>query len=202
MDAGLSVDDQTRGLDWVHWLLRSVRQRCPSVVMQRIEDRVTAQSQWRKFVRERFLPELGELLLRAWSQAEARDVAGLMECETRLASILNEEESERSILAGRLLLECTQGALYQGVLGHFRTAVEEERAAGHIGIIWPALAAMFQLTPAAMLAEYLRLEWDTTTRELVGVAAPLGSCAITKVASETLMRRQGEPRVLRRRKQA
>jgi len=202
MEADVSVMEQTQGLDWVHWLLRSVRQRCEGVVWQRMERKPTVQVQWRGFVRERFLPQLSSALLEMWELAATRDCAALIEAETRWSALLNDSERQRSMRAGHLLLQRTHGARYQGALGHYRVAVDEGTASGHIGVVWPTLAQLFQLTPAAMLSEYLRLEWETSTRELVGVAQPIGSGSFSKVVSAALSRSTPEPRVLRRRQEA
>ncbi len=198
MDAAVSVAEQTRGLDWAHWLLRSVRQRCEGVLLQKGEGKAVMHQHWRLFVRERFLPLLAPSLIRAWQLADARDVHGVLQLEQGLASQLSSDEQARAILAGRVLLARTHGARYQGTLGHYRAAVEEGRADGHVLAVWPSVAQLFQLTPVAMLAEYLRLEWETATRDLPGVALPQGSYAIGKLAAAALSGLQAELRLVDR----
>jgi len=202
MDAGLSVTDQSHGLDWVHWLLRSVRQQCDGLIWPRKEHKTLLQIDWRTFAKERFIKHLSPRLLDAWHAAESRDPLALIEIEHAWAAILNDEEQARSIRAGTLLLKRTNGARYQGVLGHYRTAVQSGAASGHIGIAWPALAHLFQLTPATMLAEYLRLEWETATRELDGVMSPIGSGAFQHIVGRSLSPVPHSPRLLLRRREA
>jgi hypothetical protein len=198
VDAGVSLDEQAHGLDWVHWLLRSVRQQCEGVVLERQETKTQMHTRWRAFVRERFERGLGSALIEAWNTAALRDTEGLVALEARWRQQLTDEESERSLLAGQLLLKRTQGARYQGALGHFRQHVDDGRADGHIGIVWPALAHLFQLSPAIMLSEYLRLEWETAVRDLNGIAQPFGQASMVKVAARVLAQVNASPPVLRR----
>ena len=198
MDAGLSVADQSRGLDWAHWLLRSVRQRCDGILFEKLESGDAAHGAWREYVRARFLPVLGPALLQAWVRAEQRDAEALVEYEGLLGNLLTRAEHERSAHAAEVLLGRTRGASYQGPLGHYRRAVEEGRAEGHILIVWAAVSYLFQLTPSAMLAEYLRLEWETATRDLAGVPMPFGASAIDKVVMEALKGLQSEPLLVTR----
>jgi urease accessory protein UreF len=198
VDAGVSLDEQAHGLDWVHWLLRSVRQQCEGVVLERQETKTQMHGRWRAFVRERFERGLGSALIEAWNTAALRDAEGLVALEARWRQQLTDEESERSLLAGQLLLKRTQGARYQGALGHFRQHVDDGRADGHIGIVWPALAHLFQLSPAIMLSEYLRLEWETAVRDLNGIAQPFGQASMVKVAARVLAQVNASPPVLRR----
>jgi hypothetical protein len=112
--------------------------------------------------------------------------------------LLAEPERERSIEAGTVLLARTEGARYQGALGHYREAVGQGLADGHIGVVWPCLAQLFQLSAAAMLAEYLRMEWETAARDLPGVAQPVGSVAFAKVVELTLHPELAQPNIVRR----
>lgn len=198
MDSGLSVADQSRGLDWAHWLLRSVRQRSDGILFEKVEAKDTAHGAWRNFVRDRFLPVLGPALLQAWQLAENRDSEALTHYDATHAQLLTVSERERSTHAAQVLLARTRGARYQGQLGRYRTAVQEANAEGHIIIVWAAVSHLFQLTPSAMMAEYLRLEWETATRDLSGVAMPFGVGAIDQVVLETLKCLQGEPLLVNR----
>ena len=198
VDAGVSLDEQAHGLDWVHWLLRGVRQQCEGVVLERPATKAQMHTRWRAFVGERFERGVGAVLIEAWHTTARRDGPGLIKLETTWSKMLTPDEAHRSGLAGQLLLQRTHGARYQGVLGHFREDVESGRAEGHIGIVWPALAHLFQLSPVIMLSEYLRLEWETAVRDLEGVAAPFGSSAIVKVAARALNPVNVSPRVLHR----
>lgn len=202
MDSGLSVTDQSHGLDWVHWLLRSVRQQCDGLIWPRKDHKTMLQIDWRSFAKDRFIKHLSQRLLEAWRASEARDPLALLEVEQAWATSLSEAEQLRSVRAGTLLLKRTNGARYQGVLGHYRTAVQSGAASGHIGVAWPALAHLFQLTPATMLAEYLRLEWETATRELDGVMSPIGTGAFHHIVARSLSPVPLSPRVLRRRREA
>ena len=200
MDERVPLDDLAQGLDWVRWMLRSVRHRCEGVVLERPDSSAEISLLWRGFVQNRFVPGLGQVLMEAWEASSAGDVRRLVEQEAEWAWHLNDDELARSIAAGRLLLSSTRGARYQGALGHLREAVDGGRAKGLIGVVWPAVAHLFQLTPAALLAEYLRLEWETATRDLYGVNEPRLSYSIPAVVSRVLNAgKADEPRVLRRR---
>ena len=199
IDSGLSVTEQSRGLDWAHWLLRSIRQRCDGVLLGKLESKATAQSEWRTFIRDRFLPALGPALLQAWKFAEARDVSALIRFDQEQNRTLSKEERARSVRAADILLTRTRGARYSGALGQYRNAVDDEQATGHIVIVWAAVAHLFQLTPSVMLAEYLRLEWEAATRDVPGVPMPFGASAIDVVVLETLKASvPGEPSLLDR----
>ena len=200
MDATVPVEDLAQGLDWVRWMLRSVRHRCAGVVLEQPEEAALIRMLWRGFVQERFIGGLGQVLVQAWESSVAGDVRRLIAHEGEWAWNLTDEELQRSLAAGRLLLNSTRGARYQGVLGHLREAVDAGQAQGLIGVVWPAVAHLFQLTPATLLAEYLRLEWETATRDLYGVHEPRLSWSIPAVVSRVLNASDaGEPRVLRRR---
>ena len=200
MDERVPLDDLAQGLDWVRWMLRSVRHRCEGVVLERPNTSAEIRLLWRGFVQDRFVPVLGHVLTTAWHASSAGDMRRLLEQEAEWAWHLSDEELARSIAAGRLLLNSTRGARYQGTLGHLREAVDEGRAQGLIGVVWPAVAHLFQLTPAALLAEYLRLEWETATRDLYGVHEPQLTYSIPAVVSRVLHAgAAAEPRVLRRR---
>lgn len=200
MDERVPVDDLAQGLDWVRWMLRSVRHRCEGVILERPDFAADLRLLWRAFVRDRFVPALGGILLDAWRASAAGDIAKLVHLEAEWAWHLTDEELERSIAAGRLLLNSTRGARYQGTLGHLREAVARGEARGLIGVVWPAVAHLFQLTPAALLAEYLRLEWETASRDLWGVHEPRLNFSIPAVVSQVLsFGGASEPQVLRRR---
>ncbi|MDB6075680.1 MAG: hypothetical protein JWO89_3320 [Verrucomicrobiaceae bacterium] len=200
MDERVPLDDLAQGLDWVRWMLRSVRHRCEGVVLERPDASAEIRLLWRGFVQNRFEANLGRVLIDAWQASADGDMRRLIELEAEWAWHLNDDELERSIAAGRLLLSSTRGARYQGALGHLREAVDEGRAKGIIGVVWPAVAHLFQLTPAALLAEYLRLEWETATRDLYGVNEPRLTYSIPSVVSRVLnVGAADEPRVLRRR---
>ena len=200
MDQAVPVDDLALGLDWVRWMLRSVRHRAEGVVLERPETREAIRGLWKGFVNDRFVPGLGHVLMGAWEASATGDLPRLIELEAEWAWHLNDEELERSIHAGRVLLNSTKGARYQDTLGHLREAVALGQAKGLIGIVWPAVAHLFQLTPAVLLAEYLRLEWETATRDLHGVHEPRLSWSIPAVVSRVLHSgAAAEPRVLRRR---
>ena len=200
MDMQVPVDDLAQGLDWVRWMLRSVRHRAEGVVLERPDSTAEVRELWRGFVQKRFVAGLGHVLMEAWQASAAGDMPRLIELEAEWAWHLNDEELGRSINAGRVLLNSTKGARYQDTLGHLREAVDQGRAKGLIGIVWPAVAHLFQLTPAALLAEYLRLEWETATRDLYGVHEPRLNYSIPAVVSRVLHGGATvEPRVLRRR---
>ena len=200
LDSAVTLEEQRQGLDWVHWLLQSVRQGCEGVIIARPTSKVKLNEAWRRFAKDKFIPRLGPALLEAQRSMAERDSDGLVAQDRAWADLLDAAERHRSILAGSLLLERTQGARYQGALGHYREAVEEGLGDGHIGIVWPCLAQMFQLSAATMLAEYLRMEWETAARDLYGAAQPVGSVAFAKIVEVVLHPELAEPKIIRRKK--
>ena len=200
LDSAVSLEEQTRGLDWVHWLLRSVRQSCEGVITEQVSTREALYANWRLFIKDKFIPVLGPALIKSWHSMASRDVEALLIQDQVWASLLLDAERSRSLEAGAVLLARTEGARYQGALGHFREALSAGEGEGHIGVVWPCIAQLFQLSAATMLAEYLRLEWETAARELSGVATPVGSVSFVKVVGAVLNPAQMEPQIMRRRK--
>jgi hypothetical protein len=194
IDAETTVQEMTRGLDWVRWLTQSLRQRGAGIVLPCLPNAATLELSWKHFCTELFLPQLGKNLLAAWEAAHAGDVAALVKQEAAWMSALNAEQSERSAAAGVLLLQCMKGARYTGVLGQLRGALAEGKCIGHIGIVWPAVAVLFQLPPVNMLAEYLRLEWETMTRELPMVSEPEAAQGFAALVQQ-IMRQPAQPQL-------
>jgi urease accessory protein UreF len=186
ISTGTSLEEMAQGLDWARWLLSSVRQRSEGIVLPCQSSATTLTLVWQNFCQHLFVPQLGEKLLEAWHAAAERDLEALIVADHDFGEVLDEQQAQRSIRAGALLLRRTSGARYQGMLGQLRRAVEEGRCQGHIGAVWPAVAVLFQITPAATLAEYLRLEWETCTRGLRAVPDPVGACSFQQIVQRSM----------------
>lgn len=153
------------GLAWVRWLFQSVRIRCQRIVFEcSTMDRSVWPQEWGQFAGASFLPTLAPILLQAWRAAAEGNDQDLIKWDRECSVQLAPEAVESSAAAGAILLSKTEGAKYQGALGRFRQSVARGESTGHAATVWAALAAMFQLPPAEVLAEYLRQEW------LVGAA--------------------------------
>lgn len=171
------IEDWARGLEWVKWLLGSVRARtCLLMVAGRPRPVHFA---WTDFADGVLQDALGPALKEAWECAQAGDLPGLLEVDKRLSASLSPEMAERSVQAGAVLLKSTQHARYQAVLGRYREAVANGRSAGHIAVVWAAVGHFFQLSLANVIAEYLHLEWDIATRDALWMAKPKGRLGIT-----------------------
>lgn len=194
IDAETTVQEMTRGLDWVRWLTQSLRQRGSGILLPCLPSTTTLEVSWRHFCNELFLPQLGSVLLKAWEAAHAGNLIALMEQEKAWLAVLNEEQSARSAQAGTLLMQCLKGARYTGTLSQLRSAVAEGKCAGHIGIVWPTVACLFQLPPVNMMAEYLRLEWETMTRDLPATREPEATLSFAALVQK-LMRHPAEPKI-------
>lgn len=171
------IEDWARGLEWVKWLLGSVRART-SVLMVAGRPR-PVHSAWMDFADGVLQDPLGPALKEAWECAQAGDLAGLIEVDGRLSATLSPEMARRSAQAGAVLLKSTQQARYQAVLGRYRDAVAQGRSAGHIVVVWAAVGHFFQLSLANVIAEYLHLEWDIATRDALWMAKPKDRLGIT-----------------------
>jgi hypothetical protein len=174
-------------LEWAHWLFQGVRARCASVVFQcKSRERSILLSDWQSFVSETFLPVLAPALIKGWKLAQHGDESGMVEADFDLSKRLGDEVRERSVTAGGILLHDTRGAKYQGALGKFRLMFDEGRASGHLAPVWSGLAAMFQIPPTDMLAEYLREEWLVATREVFTTEEPQGALGFSGLAQRVL----------------
>jgi hypothetical protein len=142
-----AVESWARGLDWVQWMFSSIRNRMQALYLEHPLEEP-----------ELLLQPLTEHLLQAWRAAEAGDADALQTLDGALSEAMTEEVMKRSQAAGVLLLRSTRGARYQGVLGRYRRACEEGATPGHFLTVWAAVGHFFQLAPANLIAEYLRLE--------------------------------------------
>jgi len=165
-----ALGDWARGLDWVEWLFSSIRQRMTRLHFQppTSTEVVRFQIAWEKFAQESLQTLLVPQLMKAWEAAEAMQLEHLISADTNFGAGLSDQENAQSLEAGHLLLKATRGARYQGLLKHYRAAVEEGRAPGHFLSVWAAIGHFFQLSLTNLIAEYLRLEWHTATRDLSG----------------------------------
>lgn len=173
------IEDWSRGLDWVKWLLGSVRARMEVLQVENIEE-------WNDFAEGLLRQAIGPALKSAWRYAHANDLAGLIAAAATLSSRLSPEARQRSVEAGAVLLKSTKHARYQGVLGRLREAVEQGRCDGHIAIVWAAVGHFFQLSLTNVIAEYLRLEWDIAARDTGGQAPLAGRFSIAGLTSQVM----------------
>lgn len=178
------VEEWARGLDWVHWLLGSVRARTEHLSM--------TGGDWQGFAEGKFRHILGPALEQAWTAAHAGDLEALLAADAALSRQLDEEDTRRSTRAAAVLLKSTHKARYQGVLGHLRDHITAGRCEGHLATVWAAVGNFFQLSLANVIAEYLRLEWEIGTRGEVKRREPNFSL----LTSDLLLGRYGEPRAV------
>ena len=165
-----ALGDWARGLDWVEWLFSGIRQRMTHLHFQppTSTELLRFQIAWEQFVQESLQNLLIPQLTQAWQTAEAMQLEALISADAKFDSGISEAEKKQSLEAGRLLLKATRGARYQGILKQYRMAVEEGRAPGHFLCVWATVGHFFQLSLTNLVAEYLRLEWQTATRDLPG----------------------------------
>lgn len=186
------IEDWARGLDWVKWLLGSVRARSERLMVAG-RPRLTALA-WEDFTENLLTDIIGPALKSAWECAQAGDLEGLMALDEALSAQLPPDLARLSAKAGAILLKSTQHARYQAVLGRYREAVAQGRCTGHIGVVWPAVGNFFQLSLANVIAEYLHLEWDIVTRDARWIAKPkdrLSIAALTGVVMRGSMEDAG-----------
>lgn len=192
IDDTASLDDLTLGLDWTQWLLRSVRQRCAGVILPEQSVLSDLRKVWPIWLRERFGNDLGPALLACAEAIQTNSLAALRAGEKRWSCSLSESEAERSIQAGSQLLKSVRGARHAGSLFLVQEAYASRTIMGHIGLIWPAVASLFQLSPAMMLAEYLRLELHCAGRQIAGMkeeaafTRPMVKCVQDLLAEQNL----------------
>ncbi len=182
------VEEWVRGLEWVRWLLSSVRARMDTLL---IED-----GDWEAFADGVFRQNIGPSLQAAWSAAHAGDLEDLIAVDHALSKKLDHSSATRSKRAGAILLKTTRHARYQGVLGHFRDASDAGRSPGHLTTIWAAVGHLFQLSLANVIAEYLRLEWDIGTRNDLKRQEPAGRLSFNRMTSELLLDHANEPKAI------
>ncbi|MBX7206975.1 MAG: hypothetical protein K1X78_01580 [Verrucomicrobiaceae bacterium] len=193
------VEDLAAGIAWVRWLLQSVRARCQQVCFAPDQpDESTVGSSWSQFSVDHYLPLIGPQITEAWHVAVARDHEALTHVDMMLDERLPARVVSSSRAAGAVLLRTTRGARYQGVLGHYRAAVEAGGAPGHFIVVWAAVGCFFQLSLANVLAEHLRLEWDIATRDLAQAPPPEGTHSFAALVRSTLDSLVTDPLLLRR----
>ncbi len=199
LESGLSLEELEHGLDWVRWLLQSVRQRCEGICFCPSSSQVgTVHGEWRVFVRDRFEPGHGPMLRHAAGLAATSGVTALAELARTWSRQLTPREKLTSTEAGLTLLRATQGAKYQGALGRYRVLVDEGNAIADCFIIWALVGQLFQLTPINLLAEAMRLEWELGVRDLDIMPEPHGEYSIASAVTRMARGHNHEPRVLTR----
>ena len=180
------IEDWSRGLDWVKWLLGSVRARVEVLLVEDV-------SEWNEVAENLLREAVGPALKSAWQSAHANDLAGLIAAAAKLSAQLPPDAKQRSLQAGAVLLKSTKHARYQGVLGRLREAVEQRRCDGHIAIVWAAVGHLFQLSLTNVIAEYLRLEWDMVARDSHVQVPYAGKFSIAGLTSRIMHEAAGEP---------
>lgn len=157
------IEDWAEGLEWVRWLLGSVRARVDELTVR--VDGVAFSSAWSAYSGGLFSETLGGALKEGWRAVLRGDLQALLKVDARLSSELTPELAVRSMRAGALLLKSTRHARYQGLLGRLRDAVAQGQGEGHFLVVWAAVGHFFQLPLASVIAEYVRLEWDIASRK-------------------------------------
>ena len=184
-DEGQIIEDWSRGLDWVKWLLGSVRARVEVLLAE--DARV-----WNDFAETLLREAVGPALKTAWQCAHANDLSGLISASAKLSSQLLPDACQRSVQAGAVLLKSTKHARYQAVLGRLREAVEQGRCDCHIAVVWAAVGHFFQLSLTNVIAEYVRLEWDIVTRDTPAPVPSAGKYSIAGLTSRIMYEASGE----------
>jgi hypothetical protein len=172
------IEDWARGLDWVKWLLGSVRARTEVLMVEGVA--------WDEFAEGVLRETIGPALKSAWQAAQAGDLAGLIAADERLSAQLPPDLARRSIQAGAVLLKSTRHARYQAVLGRLREAVGQGDCAGHIATVWATVGHFFQLSLTNVIAEYLHLEWDIANRDTEHREKPTGRHNIAGLTSQVM----------------
>ena len=184
--------DETReehelALAWVTWIFQGVRARCEAVFFHPLaEERAEVLAEWERFAHDEFLPKLAPWLLRGWTFAREGDDAALAEGDRTLGTGMRERLLRSSTTAGAILLEQTRGAKHQATLGRFRERVHRGECDAHLVSVWAALAALFQMPPVDVLAEYLRQEWLVATKHGPHHEAPCGPLSFEGLAHRAL----------------
>jgi hypothetical protein len=187
-DVSSSVEEMAQGLEWVHWLLRSLRQRCAGIVVPESDASAEALTNWRVLALTRFPEKMGPVMLETMRVTAQRRYRELRDLELAWEAALTAEEAERSVFAGHCLLKSLAGARHVGGLETVRAAIQRGELAGHIGLVWPVVAVVFFLSEVAMLGEYLRLEYQCAMRAKSEV--PLDAEAASLVKSVRLVMKE------------
>lgn len=174
-DATEALTGWARGLDWLQPFFAGHR-HCltalhfafappvgPGLYPRADALRAALVAQWSDFTQVELPGRLAPRFGLCW-QAAAEGAQAL--AATDAALDFTGEEAERSLAAGRLLLERLQGARHLGRLGRYRAAWQAGQAPGHFLAAWVAVADCFQIGLAAAVAEYLRLEWQLAVSRL------------------------------------
>jgi urease accessory protein UreF len=147
---------------------------------------------WKAFIEGPWRTVVAPHLLQSWRAAHAGNVPALLASSERLDLALHDlggDAEYRSLAAGEILLRSTRGAKYPGVLGQLRQQADTEGAEIHLATVWAAVAVVFQLPVADVVAEYLRQEWTTATGRYAHHADPQGLLSYAAVAHRTLKER-------------
>ena len=199
LNGEVSLEEAGGGLPWVHWLLGSVRARCEHLSFDaQVNDVPAVRAAWREFVKHTFHPVLGSHLMQAWLAVCSASVGELQRVDEKMSAFLDAETGARSLAAGAVLLKNTRRARYQGALGHYRTAVERDGGGAHFVTVWAAVGHFFQLSLANVMAEYLRLEWETGTRHLTAIHEPQGRHSFAAIVRDQLSTGGFEPTIIQR----
>jgi CRP-like cAMP-binding protein len=151
------IEDWARGLDWVKWLLSSVRARTEVLMVE--------EAAWDEFADGVLRETVGPALKSAWQAAQAGDLAGLIAADERLSAQLPPDLARRRTQAGAVLLKSTRHARYQAVLGRLREAVGQgEESQRHA-------AELLEELEAAMMQAAAELDFERAARLRDQIAA-------------------------------
>jgi hypothetical protein len=157
--AAEAVENWAHELEWIERLFSKTWRRCKALHFLPEEQRSVSTSTWNQFVQQ-VLPQtlIPYLLKLREALSLSRSLQEIIEIESSYSRILSRCQEQRSKRAGTQLLDSTEAALYQGMLGHYRRAWLLGDADGHFLTVWALVAHLFQLNETVMLSEFLRLE--------------------------------------------
>jgi len=177
-----STDDDH--LAWVRWLFQSARLRGGSLTFASAETHRSALlKDWEHYTHQLWLPGMAPVILTAWQAAMEGQDEKLWHSGDHLPERLDAAHLERSVEAGRWLLESTRGAKYQGALGRLRQKIESTGKEPHLPVIWGAVAALFQMPALDMLMAVLAEEWRAGNSACLQHADPQGPLSFSALAA-------------------
>lgn len=116
-------------------------------------------SAWGDWVDGRWSPFFGTHLVDVYFKARSNGVREVMELDAELAAFLDADEAERSVDAGRALLEAATEARHHRVMSKLLERVSGEEGVGHAATVFAAHAGAFHVPLFSTLVSYLYLEW-------------------------------------------
>ncbi|MCB1098603.1 MAG: hypothetical protein KDN22_23730 [Verrucomicrobiae bacterium] len=131
----------------------------PLTCMVGAGDELHLTSEWDKWRGLLFAKILAPHLIGVFTAAHRGDVREIMKLDQALAGQLAEDVAERSVNAGSQFYASMDGARHIKTLEKLRTAVLEQKIAGHHATFFAAEAAVFHVPMMHLLPAYLYAEW-------------------------------------------